>query len=194
MKHEEQLRIISQAWGNQDGYVFFPWITGKATNREERIKGYNEGPPFKWPEDQAKILEHMNSHTGDDLYWCPSIFEANKRQLEVAMDEHCLWADLDEVDPRGIDDQYKPTIAWETSPGRFQALWLIMRGFDIQGASWAGGENQRMTYYLGADSGGWDITQLLRIPGWNNHKPVYKEGNQGKPVEGRLLWWDKSRR
>lgn len=194
MKHEEALRVISLAWGDQDGYCFFPHISGTAKNKEERIMSYSEGPAFKWPEDKAKILTHMAQHEGDDLYWCPSLFEQDRRKIEFAMDEHALWADLDEVDPRSLDDDLKPTIAWESSPGRYQGLWLIMRGFDVQGASWAGGENQRLTYHIGADVGGWDTTQLLRIPGWKNHKPNYRKENNGKPYQGKLLWYDKSRR
>lgn len=194
MTPEQQLNLISLAWGDQDGYCFFPWISGTAKDKEERVMSYREGPAFHWPHEKDKILEHMRAHTGDDLYWCPSLFEKNERKIEYAMDEHALWADLDEVDPRNLSDDLKPTIAWETSPGRYQGLWLIMRGFDIQGASWAGGENQRLTYHVGADSGGWDTTQLLRIPGWGNHKPQYRKENKGKPYQGKLLWHDKSRR
>lgn len=101
------------------------------------------------------------------------------------MDEHALWADLDEVDPRDIDQQ--PTVAWESSPGRFQAIWVAASG-DFQGASWPGNENQRLTYYLGADPSGWDTTQLLRIPGWPNFKPERVESNGGTPPAGKLLW------
>lgn len=187
LSHEEQLSIISKAWGKQDGYCFFPWIDGKATTREERIRGYNEGRAYKWPEEKKAILAHLKAKEHDDLYWCPSLFEKKIRQQQWAMDEHALWADLDAVDPREIDEEYRPTIAWESSPGRFQALWIISSG-DVQGASWPGGENQRLTYYLGADTGGWDTTQLLRIPGWDNHKPDYKKKNNGKPVKGKLLW------
>lgn len=179
---EQQLTLISRAWGKQRGYVFFPWIDGSAEDKAQRIRGYNEGPAFKWPEERDRILEHLGSHTEDDMYWCPSIFEKKQRKLELAMDEHALWADLDEVDPREIDEEYKPSIAWETSPGRYQALWLITGG-DIQGASWPGNENQRLTYYLGADHSGWDTTQLLRVPGWKNHKYDY-----GGDAQGRLLW------
>lgn len=180
----QQLAVISRAWGKQTGFCFFPWIKGGASNREERIKSYNEGPAFMWPRDKAKILEHMSSHTNDDLYWCPSLFEKPQRKMELAMDEHCLWADLDEVDPRDIPD-YPPTIAWQTSPGRFQALWLITGG--LMGASWMGNENQRLTYYLGADVSGWDTTQLLRIPEWTNHKFEYWDGDD-TAVQGELLW------
>lgn len=185
---EDTLKLVSRAWGKQQGYVFFPWIDGEAEDKAQRIRGYNEGPAFRWPAQREDILEHLEKHKGDDVYWCPSIFEKKARKLENAMDEHALWADLDAVNPaEDIGEEYKPTIAWETSPGRYQALWLITGG-DIQGASWPGNENQKLTYYLGADHSGWDTTQLLRIPGWDNHKPEYRKANGGKPVEGKLLW------
>lgn len=185
MEAELVLKIVSKAWGRQRGCCFFPWISGQAEDKKERILSYNEGPAFNWPKDREKIIEHMKRHVDDDLYWCPSLFEGPKRRLELAMDEHALWADLDEVDPRTIGD-YPPTIAWETSPNRYQALWLIAGG-DMQGASWAGKENQRMTYHLGADQSGWDTTQLLRLPGWKNHKPEYRK-KDGNAPQGKLLW------
>jgi hypothetical protein len=190
MKPEEQLDLISKAWGRRKVsddtyYCFFPWI-----NRDEQAEagirraGYHEGPAFEWPVDREKILAHMEEHRDEDLYWCPSLFEYPERLTEWAVDEKALWADLDEVDPRTIDG-YQPTVAWETSPGRYQALWLLNQG-DIRGASWEGGENQRLTYAIGADESGWDTTQLLRIPGWKNHKLGYRKN--GKAPVGKLLW------
>lgn len=178
------LKIISRAWGRQKGYCFFPTISGTAKDKRERIMSYREGQAFYWPKDRDKIISHLDANRSNDVYWCPSLFEMPRRKMELAMDEHALWADLDEVDPRNIDD-YPPTIAWETSPGRYQALWVIVGG-DMQGASWHGRENQKLTYLLGADESGWDTTQLLRLPSWYNHKPEYRK--KGKPVEGRLLF------
>lgn len=182
--HDEMLNVISRAWGRQIGYCFFPYISGTAVDKTERIQSYKEGKAFKWPKDRPEILKHMAAHVDDDLYWCPSLFEVPRRRLEHAMDEHALWADLDGVKPKDIKD-YPPTIAWETSPGRYQALWIVSG--DIQGASWPGRENQCMTYYLEADLGGWDTTQLLRIPGWRNHKPEYVQ-QFGEAPKGKLLW------
>lgn len=182
---EQQLKLISRAWGRQSGYCFFPWIGGKATSRVERAHQFHEGPAFLWPDDRKAILAHFDAHTEDDLYWCPSLFEGKRRDEKLAMDEHALWADLDGVDPRQIKD-YPPTIAWETSPGSFQALWLTQT--DVQGASWPGRENQQLTYHLQADSGGWDTVQLLRVPGRKNFKPNRVAENDGVPPQGQVLW------
>lgn len=180
---EAQLSLISRAWGkHQTGYCFFPWIPGNAADKKARVLGYTEGPAFHWPRDKAKILQHMARHRDDDLYWCPNLFEDRRRHIDLAMDARGLWADLDEVDPREISD-LPPTIAWETSPGRFQGLWLCDSPKLL--VYEAGRENQKLTYHLGADRSGWDATQLLRIPGWKNHKPEYRE--RGTP-RGRLLW------
>lgn len=126
----------------------------------------------------------MTRHQQHDLYWCPVLFETDQRRAEHAHEEYCLWADLDEVNPRKIQDKWRPTIAWQTSPGRYQALWLITdpESDDLYGAAMRGADNHRMTAMLGADPSGWDITQLLRIPKWVNHKDGY-----GLP-QGKLLW------
>lgn len=190
MEVAECLKIISKAWGRQKGYCFFPTISGSAKDKPERIMSYKENPAFKWPGDKEAILKHMEANRDNDLYWCPMLFEYPKRQVGVAMDEQALWADLDEADPRNITD-YPPTTAWQTSPGRYQALWLIAGPTGAMlGAASPGRENQKLTYHLGADHSGWDITQLLRVPGWDNHKPEYR-GKDGTPAPGKLLWKDR---
>lgn len=185
---ERNLRLISKAWGKkQSGYVFFPYIDREVQKQSgSRKAGFNEGPAFKWPQDREKIIDHCLQHTAHDLYWSCTLYEYPIRREDVAMDEHALWADLDKVDPHTLDE-YPPTIAWETSPGSYQALWVAASG-DFQGASWAGNENQRMTYFTGADAGGWFTTKLLRFPEWENHKPSYEKN--GKFPKGQVLWTD----
>lgn len=198
MNLERTLTVISKAWGKQSGYAFFPYIDREEQKRTGlRRAGYHEGPDrgkdkrgasFRWPNDRVEIRKYLEERLANnqDVYWCPSLFEFPNRRSDLAMDEHCLWADLDEVDPREIRD-YPPTIAWESSPNRYQGLWLASDG-DFQGASWPGNENQRLTYHLGADQSGWDTTQLLRLPGWPNFKPERIEANGGKAPRGKLLW------
>ena len=182
---DEILRTISQAWGPEDneGYCFFPWVEGE--KRSFRTKS------FQWPSQRSDIIAHMQAHEGHDLYWCPMLFDSDARRVEHAQEEYSLWADLDESDPNKIPRKWKPSVAWETSPGRYQALWLLEDPEieDLYGASKKGADNQRMTYMVDADPSGWDTTQLLRLPGWTNHKPQY-EDDEGEYPTGRLLWDD----
>jgi hypothetical protein len=187
---EKALRLISQAWGPQSGYVFFPYIDREEQRiTGERRKGFHEGPSFFWPKERDQIIEHFLAHTAHDLYWTAAIFEYPIRSESYAMDEYALWADLDTADPNFIDD-YPPSIAWETSPGSFQGLWVAQRGTgSFQGASWPGNENQKLTYHVEADPSGWDTAQLLRVPGLENHKPEY-EREDGTYPAGKILWVD----
>lgn len=190
---EKALRLVSQSWGrNQQGYAFFPWIDRKK-QRESGIRrrGFNEGPAFRWPADREKIIDHILTHNSDalehDIYWSTQLFEYPIRREDTAMTEHALFADLDKVDPSTLDD-YPPTVAWESSPGSYQAMWVAQQG-DFLGATWPGNENQRMTYYTGADSGGWFATKLLRLPFSTNYKPEYRKPDGTYP-KGKLLWMD----
>lgn len=188
---EKTLRIISRAWGRkQSGYTFLPYIDREEQRRTgERRAGFVEGPAFKWPAEREKMLDWIVLHTKPgkefDLYWSCSLFEYPYRREDVAMTEHALWADLDKVDPSTLDE-YPPTIAWETSPGSYQALWVAGSG-DFLGSSWTGAENQKMTYMTGADAGGWFTTKLLRFPGTANHKPDYRK-KDGTYPQGQMLW------
>lgn len=98
-----------------------------------------------------------------DLYFCPTSFNGPRKKKYVNP-LNILWSDIDEGKPK-----LKPSILWESSPGRLQGLWFM--GGDRLLAEDGEALNKALTYYMGdADSSGWDITQVLRIPGTLNHK------------------------
>lgn len=178
---EQQLQVLSRIWGNdRRGYVFLPHIDGDAPDKAARRKSFHENRAFRWPKEKDKILDHIAAHPNDDLYFTPALFNGKRRVSEQLSDERSLWADLDPVHPESLGE-YKPTIAWETSPGRYQGVWLLNE--TKAGASKGGRENHRLTMFIGADPSGWDSTQLLRLPGRDNYKPEYRGNNDGK-----LLW------
>jgi len=76
------------------------------------------------------------------------------------------------VNPEAIS--WVPTIAIESSPGRYVGIWLTDEPASEQ-------INRRLTYAIGADRGGWDLTQVLRVPGTISHKYV-------PSVTVRTLW------
>lgn len=182
---EQQLRVLSRVWGRRRGYVFLPWINGQAKSKEVRRKSYHEGRAYKWPAEQHEILEHIKAHDGDDLYFAPNLFKGKRRIEELVLPERVLYADLDPVDPSGLSDQ--PTIAWESSPERYQGVWIL--DSENEGASRPSRENHRLTMAIGADPSGWDPTQLLRVPGRPNYKFDYAPEDEPNGVAGRGLLW-----
>ena len=169
---------LARIWGASEGYVWTPWIEANSWGGPKGPK-YHEGRAWRWPEQADEIRAHIAAHVQDDQYFAPSVFSAPRRVAQHAIPVPWLWADLDPVDPTQIEG-LTPTVAWETSPGRYQCMWEMP--YPREGATEHGGPNHRLTHYLGADPSGWDATQLLRIPG-SSHT---KHG----PQSGRLLWSD----
>jgi RepB DNA-primase from phage plasmid len=115
--------------------------------------------------------DYLRRHAGDDLYFCPNGFNAAASLWSNVVPGHWLYADLDENNPSLC--RPRPTMAWRTSMGRYQAMWRVDR-FDEE-------VNRRLTYHLGAHIEGWASNRALRIPGTTNYK---------YPLRGRveLLW------
>jgi hypothetical protein len=140
---------------------------------------------FKWPNDLEAIKQHIKDSNNNkyDFYWCPVVLSGPRRVKENIPQMSLLYADLDEVKPDSIPTNLKPSIAWESSPNRFAAIWYLPETLPAKEAEHL---NKSLTYYIGADRGGWDLTQVLRIPGTRNFK------YDGAP-KGHLLWYNEER-
>lgn len=155
--------LITKVWKSQPGKYFF-------ISTKDRF-GKWEDHSFKrveFPDVEDFIKENMDK----DVYWCPHGFHKPRRIEECAEIPQMLWADLDEINPSDLGDKgLLPTIAWQSSPGRYCGIWYIDTFMTKE-------LNQALTYFIGADKGGWDLTQVLRVPGTKNYKypdhPVVK--------------------
>ncbi|OXE37525.1 MAG: hypothetical protein CGW95_01015 [Phenylobacterium zucineum] len=107
------------------------------------------------------VKQFLKDNADKDLYWCPHGLKKKSRKEDSAVPPKLLWADLDEADPRHM--RPKPTIAIESSPGRYVGIWLIDKPMTKE-------LNRALTYHVGADKSGWDFGQVLRIPGTINYK------------------------
>jgi hypothetical protein len=123
-------------------------------------KDYRTG---EWSEKPVHVTNGAPRLRGDavvDLYFTPCLFSEPRRVKRAALTGRWLFADLDAVNPADLD--LAPTLAWETSPGRFQCVWLLDRPL---GPAALEALNQRVTYHVGADRGAWDLARVLRLPG-----------------------------
>lgn len=177
------VQVLFKTWYHQDveGYVFLAKKTynGKLDKNEKPLGTWDD-QRFRFPKDKFKITRWIKTQIsrGDriDLYWCPNIFNTTRRKNPGVVQPKVLYADLDFVNPDEI--AYRPTVAWQSSPERYQCLWFLDESMEPEAFEES---NKSMTYLTGADKSGWDLSQVLRIPGLDNHKtPI--------PTEGKMLW------
>lgn len=157
------MSIVTRLWQKQPGDFFF--VSYKGPGVEWKDKAFHR--------DELSEVDEFVRDLADkkmNVYFCPHGFSRPRRLEKYAAIPKLLWADLDHVDPRKLNGT-QPNIAWETSEGRFAGMWLIDRPMTKE-------LNRDLTYTIGADKGGWDITQVLRWPGLVNYK--YPGGSPGK--------------
>lgn len=144
--------LIDRLWRQQPGKFFF--LCTKNSRGEWKEHCFSRG-------ELGDVDEFVRENKDKDVWFCPHGFSKDRRLKPYAVPGNLLWADLDEADPRKCE--IKPTIAIESSPGRFVGLWMVDEKMTEE-------TNRRLTYALGADVSGWDFTQVLRVPGTVNYK------------------------
>ena len=173
--------FLELLWGDEECWVELP----------AKVNGYWVPYQLQWPPSQDTMVSRridQSLHDEEDLYYSVATFREKGRNIEYVLPTGWLWADLDEVHPTTATKLgLMPTLAIESSPGKYQALWRLTRKLKPKDTEKL---NRALTYALGADRGGWDLTQVLRIPGTKNFKyhpaPLvrlmwYKQGNVYDP-------------
>ncbi len=114
-----------------------------------------------------RLLRRYDRHLFDQ-YFSPNVYVRQSRKVSCVQITRLGWCDVDDADPFAFDP--KPSVVWETSPGRTQALWFWDRPYTPVQAS---ALSKALTYHHGGDRGGSAPNKLLRLPGSFNHKPDY---------------------
>src|SRR5215212_4672073 len=115
------------------------------------------------------------SEEGREVYFCAHLLTEKRRVKDNAAAVRSLWGELDGVEvPNG---ELKPTAVVESSPGHYHVYWRLT---DAIPADTAEQLNKRLAHKIGADPSGFDLTQLLRVPGTTNYK--YEERPVVEPL------------
>lgn len=157
--------LITDLWKNQKGDYFC--VSSKSITKKWKETFFKRG---QW----LRVRKFIEDNLDKDLYMCPHGFSKPQRLKENSIDPCLLYADLDFADPRKVS--IRPTIAIESSPGRYVGYWLTDKPASEE-------LNRRLAYMIGADTSGWDRTQVLRIPTTRNYK------YPSKPLV-KTLWTD----
>ena len=148
-------------FGQSEGVVCLAFMTANKKQFRESFYEY----PAELEQMHAAIEENKHGH---NVYFCPQLFSRDKRQKQYISITPNIWSDLDTCDPEEL--LVEPSVVIESSPGRYQALWALEKPLEPDDAE---DISRRIAYRhadAGADRSGWDLTQLLRVPGTYNYK------------------------
>jgi hypothetical protein len=135
-------------------------ISGRGTF-EERF--------FHWPDELDGAVDYINrSLIGHDIYFSPMLYDSPERRKERTLTCPVLWGDLDLCEPDHL--LVAASVVIETSPQHYQAYWILDEPADPVDAQELSRRIAYRHHDRGADTTGWDLTQLLRIPYTYNSK------------------------
>lgn len=164
---QEQSAFLNAIFGSENGYLF---ISTNDRSDPPVAKPWND-QSFVYPLQMNDILSYVKKQddAGLDVYVAAQLYkEPNRRKADKVKVCPSAWSDLDTACPWGIDPE--PTVVLETSPGRWHGFWRTPRSMPPQEAEELSRQIAYAHHREGADLGGWDLTQVLRLPGTHNHK------------------------
>lgn len=153
------------AYGRHEGWACIGLLQRGAGKMNERW--FHLPTQFN---DMLELIDRLAINDRIDVYYCPQLFESKSRRKDNVKIAPTLWADLDECNPTEMEE--RPSLVVETSPERFQGLWILENGLPGDKAAEL---SKRIAYKYadqGCDRSGWDLTQLLRVPGTRNNKYI----------------------
>jgi hypothetical protein len=119
---------------------------------------------------------------GHNVWFGVNLLSKAERKKENALPGYIVWADLDTVEPVGIDPP--PSCVVKSSPDRFQGYWRLDKLIVPEAQEEF---SRKLAYKYHFDKSGWDLTQILRVPFTFNYKPEYeRQGEEPPAVE--ILW------
>jgi len=149
-----------------EGTGFVALFSGERLVPEARLTRTHEAY-FAWPQETAGALTWIAGEAGEEreLYQCAHLVTRWRRRREDAATITTLWVDLDVELPKA--PVIAPSLTVESSPAHYQLYFQLIHPLAGRAAEEL---NRRLALALGADQSGWDLSQLLRIPGGRNHK------------------------
>ena len=122
---------------------------------------------FAWPRETDAATRWLadQARAQRELYHCAHLVRRWRRRKQDALHIHALWVDLD--GPLPAMPPLAPSHTVASSPDRHQLYFRLSHAIT---PGQAAALNRGLAQLFGADMGGWDLTQLLRVPGSVNHK------------------------
>jgi hypothetical protein len=170
IKNSTEIEDITRFWrhlfGGQTGLLQVWTVVRDETGDtlDETIKSEFFNCPDAAKAAASWALERSKEE-GREVYFCAHLLNGKRRIKKYAAAVKTLWGDLDGA--AVPNESLTPTAVVESSPGRFHCYWRLTDAIPPETAE---NLNRRIARKIEADPSGFDLSQLLRVPGTINHK------------------------
>jgi hypothetical protein len=159
--------FLDTLYKQQEGYVYAPTLDRELSKEEGWTTKF-----YKWPEQRQSLIEHAQNNTKKlEIYLGPALYKSNTLPVKDNIKgSNVVWAEFDGIAPQYNESIPNPSMWLDSSKEENHThVYWALESFCTD-AEQIENINRALTYNLGADSGGWDSTQVLRMPLTINHK------------------------
>jgi archaellum biogenesis ATPase FlaH len=141
------------------GYVYAPI---KKSSQEWRQQW------FTWPTERTELVDWIITESLEsDVYIGPVLYKEKKVSKDSIDHSNVVWIEFDGKEDINWQKLPEPDAIIQTSTSTHLHCFWQMDALSVDSLE---DINRRITYYLEADSSGWDSTQVLRPPNTINYK------------------------
>lgn len=168
-RHHDAARLWRLLYGDASGYLAL------FSGRRKPNNGQLTNPStayFRYPREETSAVRFATTADGrgEEVLFCTHLLTRMRRVKESAGSVTALWADYDGA-PGGDDgpsgDIPQPSARVRSSGTGVHLYWRLTRSLSPHTAEEL---NRGLAHTIGADTSGWPLTKLLRVPGTRNHK------------------------
>ena len=158
-------KFLNFLYEDQKGYIY---VASKGEINPATSKPDWKQEFFSWPSSQQEIEDYIKTNSLEkDVYLAPAIFKGKQALKSRVKGSNVVWVEFDgqeQIDFDSLGIPQPDCIIQSSSPTHLHCYWKI----PFSTTDVVEGINRRLTYYLEADSSGWDANQVLRPPSSKN--------------------------
>ena len=153
---------------------FFEFVYGELAGEAPLVRLNSQGEAsrdkwFSYPEQLDEMVEFVEEHSGEDVYFTPTLMRAHSRRKTAVHKCQVVFGDADTLDLSTL--KIEPSAVVHTSEGHTHVYWLlsdVQDPLEIEQINRSVSQNHDKAS-TGYDTG-WAANKLLRVPGSKNTK------------------------
>lgn len=155
-------------FGESEGFLFLGWRDAEGE--------LNQFKSLRYPDALDTAVKIVELHKDEDVYFSPMLYSVPRRKKSTVAVTPVCYSDTDQFDPSRFI--IAPTLNVQTSEGHTHSYWVLDKQDYVRedvarvsrAIAFAHDERDEDDNKIGVDPSGWDLTQLLRVPGTKNTK------------------------